>query len=245
MAAGGAPVSTSSSTPTDRVAIVTAGSAGIGAGIVRALAPTHRVVVLARSERADEVAAEVGGVAVRGSVTDDDALRRTVEAATALGRLDTVVLNTGHPPKGDLLDLTDADWDEGFDLVFRSAVHLVSLVTPILQAQRAGSVVAITSYASRVPELVMPVSSVLRAALQNWVKLYATRYGADGIRANCVLPGFIDTHENDPARLATIPAGRYADPLELGRVVAFLASDAASFVSGQNITVDGGMVAAP
>ena len=228
-----------------KVAIVTAGSAGIGAGIVRALAGEHRVVVLARSDAAAAIAAEVGGVAVRGSVTDRAALGRAVEAAKELGRIDTVVLNTGHPPKGDLLELTDADWEEGLDLIFRSAIHLVGLVTPTFIEQRSGSVVAITSYASRVPELVMPVSSVLRAALQNWIKLYATRYGADGIRANSVLPGFVDTHPADPARLASIPAGRYADPLELGRVVAFLASDAASFVSGQNITVDGGMVPLP
>lgn len=229
----------------DKVAIVTAGSSGIGAGIVRALADDHRVVVLARSEGVDSIAAEVGGIAVRGSVTERADLARAVEAAKELGRIDAVVVNTGHPPKGDLLDLTDDDWELGLDLILRSAIHLVSLVTPTFLEQRRGSVVAVTSYASQVPELVMPVSSVLRAALQNWIKLYATRYGADGIRANSVLPGFIATHPVDPDRLASIPAGRYADPLELGRVVAFLASDAASFVSGQNITVDGGMVAVP
>lgn len=229
----------------EKVALVTAGSSGIGAGVVRALAPTHRVVVLARSEATDAIAGEVGGVAVRGSLTDRADLGRAVAAARTLGRIDTVVINTGHPPNGDLLSLTEADWEEGLDLIFRSAIHLVSLVTPTFLEQRSGSVVAITSYASEVPELVMPVSSVLRAALQNWIKLYATRYGADGIRANSVLPGFINTHENDPARLASIPAGRYGDPVELGKVVAFLASHDASFLSGQNITVDGGMVAVP
>ncbi|RNL63353.1 SDR family oxidoreductase [Nocardioides marmoriginsengisoli] len=229
-----------------RIALVTAGSSGIGAGIVRALAPDHTVVVLSRSEGADAIAAEVGGVAVRGSITDPaDRERAVATVLDRFGRIDALVLNTGHPPKGDLLELTDADWEAGLDLIFRSSLHLVGLVTPTFLEQRGGSVVAITSYATRVPELVMPVSSVLRAALQNWIKLYATRYGADGIRANSVLPGFIDTHPADPARLASIPAGRYADPLELGRVVAFLASDAASFVSGQNITVDGGMVAVP
>lgn len=231
---------------TKRVAIVTAGSAGIGAGIVRELGRDHRVVVLSRSEGAEEIAAEVGGVAVRGSITDPaDRERLVATTLDRFGRVDALVLNTGHPPKGDLLELTDADWEEGLDLILRSAIHLTSLVTPAFREQRGGALVAITTYATVVPELSMPVSCVLRAALQNWVKLYATRYGAEGIRANSVLPGFIDTHPADPARLASIPAGRYADPAELGRVVAFLVSEAASFVSGQNLVVDGGMVPVP
>jgi len=228
------------------VAIVTAGSSGIGAGIVRELAHTHHVVLMSRSGAADEIAAEVGGVAVRGSITEPADRQRLVETTLErFGRVDALVVNTGHPPSGDLLDLTDADWEAGLDLIFRSTIHLAALVTPAFLQQGRGSLVAITTYATVTPELVMPVSSVVRAALQNWVKLYANRYGADGIRANCVLPGFVDTHPNDPDRIATIPAGRYADPAELGRVVAFLASDAASFVSGQNLVVDGGMTPTP
>jgi NAD(P)-dependent dehydrogenase (short-subunit alcohol dehydrogenase family) len=223
------------------VAVVTAGSAGIGAGIVRELAATHTVVVQSRSEAAEEIAAEVGGHAVRGSVTSrEDRERLVAVTLERFGRIDTLVLNTGHPPKGDLLALTDGDWEDGLDLILRSAIHLTSLVTPAFLAQGGGAVVAVTTYATLVPELAMPVSSVLRAALQNWMKLYATRYGADG-----VLPGFVDTHPADPERLASIPAGRYADPAELGRVVAFLVSEAASFVSGQNIVADGGMIPTP
>lgn len=227
-----------------KVAIVTAGSSGIGAGVVRALAADgHHVVVFARSEAAETLAAEVDGTAVRGSITDPADRTRLVESVLErFGRVDALVLNTGHPPKGDLLDLTEADWDEGLDLILRSSIHLVTALTPTFVAQGGAAVVAITTYATKVPELVMPVSTVLRSALQAWIKLYATRYGADGIRATSVLPGFIDTHPNDPDRLASIPAGRYADPLELGRVVAFLVSDAASFVSGQDVVVDGGMV---
>jgi len=245
VAAGGEEVS-APATSARPVAVVTAGSAGIGAGIVRELAYTHDVVLMSRSGAADEIAAEIGGVAVRGSITEPADRQHLVDTTLErFGRIDALVVNTGHPPAADLLELTDADWERGLDLIFRSTVHLATLVTPAFLEQGRGSLVAITTYATVVPELVMPVSSVLRAALQNWVKLYANRYGADGIRANCVLPGFIDTHPNDPDRLASIPAGRYADPAELGRVVAFLSSDAASFVSGQNIVVDGGMTPVP
>lgn len=228
------------------VALVTAASAGIGAGIARSLAETHRVVLFARSAAVEALAEEIGGVAVRGSVTDPGDLDRLVSTAMdRFGRIDAAAINTGHPPTGDLLALTRRDWEEGLELIFHSAVELTRRLTPVFQRQGRGALVYITSYATLTPELAMPVSTVVRAALQNWVKLYARRYGPDGIRANCVLPGFIDTHPNDPARLAGIPAGRYADPLELGRVVSFLLSDAASFVSGRNIVVDGGMTPVP
>lgn len=227
------------------VALVTAGSAGIGAGIARCLAQTHEVFILSRSDEARRMADELGGTAVQGSVANAEDLRALVDAALGkAGRIDCVAVNTGHPPKGDLLSLTRQDWIEGLDLMLFSIIELMQAVTPVFMQQGHGSMVAVTSYAARTPELAMPVSSVVRAGVHAWVKLYASRYASVGIRANCLLPGFVATHPVDPERLASIPAGRYADPLEIGRVAAFLLSDAASFITGQAITVDGGMVRA-
>lgn len=241
MVAGGAPMNA----PVEPVALVTAAGSGIGEGIARALAETHSLVLFGPSESVERLADEIGAIAVRGSLTRREDLERVVTTTLEThGRLDAVAVNTGHPPSGELLELTREDWDHGLDLIFHSAVELARLVTPAFQRQGGGAMAFVTSYATLTPELRMPVSSVLRGALQNWVKLYANRYGAEGIRANSVLPGFVDTHPNDPDRIKTIPAGRYADPLELGRVVSFLLSDAASFVSGQNIVVDGGMIGA-
>lgn len=239
MAPGGTPM-------TRPVAIVTAAGSGIGAGVARTLAADHDLVLFARSEAVVEFADELGATAVRGSLTELADLERLVATTIGtFGRIDAVVSNSGHPPKSDLLALTQQDWSAGIDLLFTSVTELARLVTPHMVAGGGGAWVFITSYASLVPEPVMPVSSVVRAALQNWVKLYATAVAQDGIRANCLLPGFVATHPVDPDRLATIPQRRYADPEEIGRVARFLLSDEASFITGQNHVVDGGMIPVP
>ncbi|GES07224.1 3-oxoacyl-ACP reductase [Acrocarpospora macrocephala] len=228
-----------------KVAIVTAASAGIGKAIAQELAADHELVVMSRSDAISDVARELGACAVRGDVRSGDDLDRLVTTALdRYGRVDAVAINTGHPPKGKLLDLTEDDWRAGYDLVLSSVMSLVKLVTPVFVRQGTGSVVAVASYAARTPEPTMPVSSVFRSALQAWIKLYATEYGPAGVRANTILPGYIATHPQDPARVATIPAGRYGHPAEIGKLAAFLLSDGAGFVSGQAILADGGMVTA-
>ncbi len=225
------------------VALVTAASRGIGAACARELAGAgHDVVLLARSADVETLARELGGTAVRGSVAEAADLERLVKTALERhGRVDGVVVNTGHPAKGELLELADDAWREGLDLILLSVVRIARLVTPVMERQGGGAIVNISSLWAVEPNLQGPVSSTLRGALGNFTKLYADRYARAGIRMNCLLPGFVRTGEVSEALARRIPAGRYAEPAEIARTAAFLLSPAASYITGQSLIADGGL----
>jgi len=227
------------------VAIVTAASQGIGAAIARDLYRRgYRLAVMSRSDGIDALAREVEAVAVRGSVTEPADLQRLVaEAMSRFGRIDAVVNHTGHPPKGDLLAIPDEDWHSGLDVVLLNVVRMARLVTPHMEASGRGAIVNVSTFAAVEPDPDFPVSAALRTALSAFTKLYASRYAKTGIRMNNVLPGFIDSLPEKPGRTARIPMGRYGTVGEIAKTVGFLLSADAAYITGQNILVDGGLVA--
>lgn len=227
----------------EKVAIVTAASKGMGAACTRELhARGYKLVLMARGKEVHDLAGELNATAVEGSVTERDDLVRLVDTAIErYGRIDAVVNNTGHPPKGDLPDLSETDWRQGFDLVLLNVINMTQLITPVMLKQGSGAYVNISTFAAFEPSPRFPVSSVLRAALGSYAKLYADRYATDGIRMNNVLPGFMDSYEVSPEVLKQIPAGRPGKVSELAKTVAFLLSDDAGYITGQNIRVDGGI----
>jgi NAD(P)-dependent dehydrogenase (short-subunit alcohol dehydrogenase family) len=225
------------------VALLTAAGSGIGAAAARKLAAEGwRVAILSPSGRGAALAESLGGLGVSGSSLEPDDLQRFVDAALARwGRIDAVVNSAGHGPKGELLAISDADWQRGMDYYLMNVVRIARLVTPSMQARRRGAIVNVSTYATFEPEAAFPTSGVFRAGLAAFTKLYADRYAADGLRMNNVLPGYIDSLPEKAERRARIPMGRYGSADEVGELIAFLASDRAAYITGQNIRIDGGL----
>jgi len=226
-----------------KTAIITAAGQGMGAAIARELAANdYNVALLSNSGGAERLALELGGIGVTGSVTSITDLTTLVERTMSeYGRIDAVINNTGHPPKGSILDITDEDWHQGLDIVMLNVVRMARLVTPIMENQGRGAFVNISTFSAFEPKPAFPVSSSLRAALAGFTKLYADQYAAAGIRMNNILPGFIDSYPESADNLSQIPMGRYGAVAEIAKTVRFLISEDAGYITGQNIRIDGGI----
>jgi NAD(P)-dependent dehydrogenase (short-subunit alcohol dehydrogenase family) len=230
----------------EKVAVVTAGGSGIGAAAARKLAADgFRLAILSASGKGEALAAELGGFGVTGSNQSPDDLTRLVEGAMARwGRIDALVNSAGHGPRAPLLDITDEDWHRGMEIYFLNVVRPTRLVTPIMQRQKAGAIVNVSTFAAFEPEPAFPTSGVFRAGLAAFTKLFADKYAADNIRMNNVLPGFIDSLPEKPEFRQRIPMGRYGRVEEVAELIALLASERAAYLTGQNIRIDGGITRA-
>ena len=226
-----------------KVAVITAGGSGMGAAAARRLREDgFEVAILSSSGKGEALADELGGFGVTGSNRSEDDVRRLVDGATERwGRVDALVNSAGHGPRGPLLELSDEDWHGGLDVYLLPVIRSTRLVAPIMQAQQSGSIVNISTYATFEPDPAFPTSGVFRAGLAAFTKLFADRYAADGMRMNNVLPGFIDSLPESDERRRQVPMQRYGHTAEIAATIAFLVSDGAGYITGQNVRVDGGI----
>jgi NAD(P)-dependent dehydrogenase (short-subunit alcohol dehydrogenase family) len=227
----------------DKVALVTAGGSGMGAGAARRLAADgFRVAILSSSGKGEALAKELGGVGVTGSNKSNDDLKRLVdEAMTKWGRIDVLVNSAGHGPRAGIVELTDEQWHTGLDTYLLNVIRPTRLVTPVMQAQKSGAIINISTAWAFEPSAMFPTSAVFRAGLAAFTKIFTDTYAAGNVRMNNVLPGWIDSLPATEPRRESVPMQRYGKVEEIAATISFLASDGAAYITGQNIRVDGGL----
>ncbi|UGV25981.1 SDR family oxidoreductase [Rhodopseudomonas boonkerdii] len=226
-----------------KVAVITAGGSGMGAAAARRLAADgFHVAILSSSGKGEALAQELGGIGITGSNQSNDDIKRLVDGAMKKwGRIDALVNSAGHGPRAPVLELTDEQWHTGMDVYLMNVIRPTRLVTPIMQAQKAGSIINISTAWAFEPSAMFPTSAVFRAGLASYTKLFADAFAASNVRMNNVLPGWIDSLPATEERRASVPMQRYGKSEEIAATIAFLASAGAGYITGQNIRVDGGM----
>jgi NAD(P)-dependent dehydrogenase (short-subunit alcohol dehydrogenase family) len=228
---------------TEKVAVITAGGSGMGAAAARKLAADgFKVAILSSSGKGEVLAEGLGGIGVTGSNQSNDDIRRVVDRTMARwGRIDVLVNSAGHGPRAPLLDLSDDDWHRGIDVYFLPVVRAARLVTPIMVQQKSGAIINISTAWAFEPSAMFPTSAVARAGLAAYAKIFADQYAADNVRMNNIQPGWIDSLPATEERRQSVPMRRYGTGAEIAATIAFLASDGAGYITGQNIRVDGGL----
>lgn len=227
----------------EKVAIVTAGGSGMGAAAARRLAADgFKVAILSSSGKGEALAAELGGFGITGSNQSPEDLAGLVDGTMErYGRVDVLVNSAGHGPRAQILEITDEQWAKGMDVYLLNVIRPTRLVTPIMQAQKSGTIINISTAWAFEPSSMFPTSAVFRAGLASFTKIFADTYAAENIRMNNVLPGWIDSLPATEERRDGVPMKRYGTSEEIAATIAFLASDGAAYITGQNLKVDGGL----
>jgi NAD(P)-dependent dehydrogenase (short-subunit alcohol dehydrogenase family) len=227
-----------------RVAMVIGGGSGMGAAAARRLATDgYALAVMSSSGKGEALGEELGGLGFAGSNQSNDDLKRFVDLTMGKwGRIDALVNSAGHGPRAPLLEITDEQWHAGFDVYFMNVARAVRLVAPIMIGQKKGAIVNISTAWVSEPSAMFPTSAVARAGLAAYTKLFADQNAAHNVRMNNVLPGWIDSLPQTDERRDNVPMQRYGTSAEVAATIAFLASDAAAYITGQNLRVDGGLM---
>jgi len=251
-----------------KVAMVAAGSKGLGRAAALALAAEGCAVSICgrgaealAAVRQELEALGVRALAVAADVTSAEDLARWHQATeAALGPVDILITNTGGPKAATFDHLTDEDWISGVDSTLLNVVRMTRHVLPGMKARKWGRIVHITSLVAKQPYPLLTISSTLRAGLSGLTRTLALETAKDGITVNALLPGHVMTdrqlhlaevkskaegitiEQHFTRQAAAIPAGRIGDPGEVGAVIAFLCSAPASYLTGQSLLVDGGLV---
>jgi 3-oxoacyl-[acyl-carrier protein] reductase len=253
----------------NKIAMVGGASKGLGYAVARALAAEGAAVSMASRDgdairrAADTVSRDTGGraLAVAADLSAAGAIAQW-HAATVkeFGGVDLLFANTGGPPAGTALSFDDSAWQAAFDLLLMSVIRTVRLVVPSMRARGGGSILIGTSSSVKEPVPNLALSNVLRSGVTSLAKTLSVELAADRIRVNTLIPGRIATdrlrqldeinagkagislQEQSERSAATVPSGRYGTPDEFGRVGAFLLSDAASYMTGASVQVDGGLI---
>ena len=227
----------------EKTCLLIGGGRGMGAATAKEMHKRgYKLSLMSPSDSCEHLAEDLKGIALRGKAENKKNLERIVSLTMEkYGRIDSVLVHVGGPPKGDLLEIDDEDWDKANQMIIKPVVCISKLVTPIMLEQGGGSIVNITTFSAFEPSLTFPTSSVYRAGVSSFTKLFSDRYGSKNIRMNCLLPGFTDSL-NLPDEFAKLSSlNRLARAEEQAKVAAFLLSDDSSYITGQSIRSDGGV----
>lgn len=243
---------------TGKTAIVTGGSRGIGRAAALTLAEAGADVAViyagntAAAEETVRLIEEKGrkGLAIQCDVADEAAVTAMVkDVKKELGRIDILVNNAGITRDGLLMIMKEDDWQAVLDTNLTGAFHCTKVVTRLMMKQRSGSIINITSVVGETGNAGQANYAAAKAGLIGFTKSVAKELASRNIRCNAIAPGCIETdmtavlgEDTVDAMIKTIPMGRVAQPEEVAKAVLFLASDDASYITGQTLNVDGGMV---
>ncbi len=254
---------------TGKVAMVAGASKGLGYATAKALAGEGAIVGIASRDKAAieraaaDIARETGGVVIPSAVDVRDNAAIIAWAAaleSAHGGIDILYANSGGPAAGAALEFDDAGWQDAFELLLLSTIRMCRAVVPSMRRRGGGSIIVATSSSVKEPLPNLALSNVMRGGVSSLAKTLSLELAKDRIRVNQLMPGRIDTdrlryldeinakkagntpEEQKAKTLAAIPTGRYGNADEFGKAAAFLLSDAASYITGATLQVDGGLI---